>query len=250
MSFSDEWYRDWFGEDYLKVYPHRDQQEAVAQVAFVEKVLPLSPGAAVLDLGCGNGRHARELSRRGYEVTCLDLSSVLLKMAHKKGTHTGCCPRFVQADMRRLPFRSTFDAVMSFFTTFGYFESDSENLKTLLAIRDVLRPGGFFMQDYMNRDYVLGHLVPQDVRRENGYEVVQERRYDEQRRRIEKKIKLVEGEKQRHYFESVRLYSLAEMKTLLSRAGLVVDHAYGDFDGSPFAADSPRLILAGHKGKQ
>ncbi len=78
------WYKDWFGEDYLKVYPHRDEAEAKKQVDFVAKVLDLKLAKKFLDLGCVNGRHANELFRLGYHVTCLDLSSTLLSLAREK----------------------------------------------------------------------------------------------------------------------------------------------------------------------
>ena len=139
------WYEEWFGEDYLKVYLHRDEDEANSQVDFAEKVLPLKSSWRILDLGCGSGRHALELSQRGYHVTCLDLSSVLLSLAKQKSQGESCCLRLVRADMRHIPFSNVFDAVLSFFTTFGYFKKDEENLQTLKSIQEALKPGGYFL---------------------------------------------------------------------------------------------------------
>ncbi len=241
------WYKQWFGEDYLKVYPHRNEAEARAHIDFVERRLPIKPPQHVLDLGCGSGRHAHELARRGYEVTCLDLSAELLRLARTRLGATHGNPRFVRADMRFIPFPAVFDAVLSFFTTFGYFQREEENLQTLIAIREVLRPDGRFLLDYVNKAHVLHHLVPRDVRRDSGVEIVQERTYNRAAERIEKRIVLKENGRVREYRESVRLYTPAEMRELVDRAELLVEQTFGDFDGSAFSADSPRLILIGRR---
>jgi len=240
------WYKDWFGEDYLKVYPHRDEIEAKKQVDFVAKILDLKLAKKILDLGCGNGRHANEFSGKGYHVTCLDLSSVLLSLAKDKYGSASCIC-FVQADMRQIPFANAFDSVVSFFTTFGYFKTDDENLQTLKNIEAALKPGGSFFQDYMNKKFVIENLVPYDSRQVNGFEITQERNYNRAEERIEKKITLKENGEVREYFESVRLYTLEEMKTLLAKTRLKLEKTFGDFDGSSFTSKSPRLLLVGKK---
>ena len=162
------WYKDWFGEDYLKVYPHRDEAEARRQVEFVEEIIPLPLSGRILDLGCGSGRHSAELSKRGYNVTCLDLSPVLLRVAKRKSKGEKCCRQFVRADMRCVPFFKVFDTVVSFFTTFGYFDTTQENLKTLTSIESVLKPGGHFLLDYLNKSHVINNLVASDTRQGDG----------------------------------------------------------------------------------
>jgi len=242
------WYKDWFGEDYLRVYPHRDEREAKTQVDFVAKVLPLKVGDPVLDLGCGTGRHAIALSELGYRVTCLDLSSVLLTLAKQKSDEV-CSAWFVRADMRHIPFVDAFGAVLSFFTTFGYFKTDDENQQTLVSIQNALKPEGWFFLDYLNKQLVLKCLVARDSRSENGFEVLQERRYNQTDERIEKKIVIKENGRLREYRESVRLYTITEMQAMLAAAGLKLVRTFGDFDGSEFVGASPRLILVGRREK-
>lgn len=241
------WYKDWFGEDYLKVYPHRDAAEAKKQINFVAKIIPLKTTDKILDLGCGNGRHANELSQRGFHVTCLDLSRELLINAKQKNGGENCCIRFVQADMRYIPFHEKFNAVLSFFTTFGYFKTDAENLKTLLSVQEALKPNGWFLQDYLNKSFVINNLVPHDRRKINGFEIIQERSYNKKEERIEKKITLKENGSSREYFESVKLYTLDEMRDLLFKTELQLQKTFGDFDGSKFSSISPRLILIGRR---
>jgi SAM-dependent methyltransferase len=239
------WYRDWFGEDYLRVYPHRDSEEARAQVDAATKLLPLSREDTILDLGCGNGRHAVELAKRGYHVACLDLSMVLLRLARKNSKAYPLS--FIRADMRHMPFTGAFDVVVSFFTTFGYFDSDSENLQTLLSMANALRPGGKFLQDYLNKPFVIDNIVPYDESKRHGMHIVQERQYNRRKERIEKKITIRSSGEVREYFESVRLYTLEEMDGLIAKTDLELQRTCGDFDGRPYAPTSPRLILLGSR---
>lgn len=239
------WYKKWFGEDYLKVYPHRDETEAKLQVNFVASTLNLQPGHRILDLGCGNGRHAGELAAKGLDIFCLDLSPVLLADAKEK--YAECCIRFVQADMRAIPFHNAFDYVLSFFTTFGYFPTTDENLRTLKSIAAAMKPGGICFQDYMNKHSVIANLVPSDQKQLDGVEIIQERSYNRAKERIEKKISIHENGKKREYFESVRLYTLDEMTDLFAQAGLAITETYGNFDGSAFRESSPRLLIFAEK---
>jgi SAM-dependent methyltransferase len=241
------WYQEWFGEDYLKVYPHRDEQEARLQVDFLMQHVPLQSGQRVLDLGCGSGRHAVELAGRGLKVVCLDLSLTLLKLARKRALAGNVPFPMLRSDMRRLPLRRRFDAVMSFFTSFGYFDADEENFEVIQSVADVLKPGGWFLLDYLNEQWTLSHLVPRDERRDNGLLVVQERHFDPVRHRLEKKILLEEGDDVREYFESVRVYSHEEMLDMLSRARLKLRKIFGDWDGTPYDRDTPRMILISQK---
>jgi SAM-dependent methyltransferase len=78
MIPSVAWYKEWFGEDYLDLYAHRDAGEAREHVDFVERLFEESRPHAVLDLACGAGRHTRELRKRGYRGLGTDLSLTLL----------------------------------------------------------------------------------------------------------------------------------------------------------------------------
>jgi SAM-dependent methyltransferase len=149
--------------------------------------------------------------------------------------------------MRAMPFCGVFDTILSFFTTFGYFESSTENLRTLKSIEQSLRPGGVFVQDYLNKSFVINNVVARDERYEDGLKIVQERNYNKSSERIEKKITIYDNGETREYFESVRLYTLQEMQQLLADTELSLEQTYGDFDGQPFTDVSPRLILIGRR---
>ena len=244
-----DWYEEWFGEEYKLVYPHRDEAEALRQVEFLNRHIQLPKGAKVLDLCCGCGRHAVELQEQGYDVVGLDLSEELLDMACSRAVECGQDMEFICCDMREIPYESHFDLIVNFFTSFGYFEDDEDNQKVLTAIAGALRPGGKFLIDYMNPEYVAGNLVEKDEKElSEGAYVIQERWVDDSLRRINKKITLIKDGEESIFRESVRMYSLEDMKKMLLKAGLNPMEIYGGFDSSKYTESSPRMILIGSKG--
>ncbi len=238
------WYKEWFGEEYLELYSHRDASEAEEHVDFVVRGLGGGDNPrAVLDLACGTGRHTAALRQRGYRVLGVDLSVTFLARMKKRGLPP------VAGDMRRLPFMDeSFDWVLNFFTSFGYFERERENFLVLEEIVRVLIPEGRFLIDLMNPGPVLANLKPRDEQVMDGGRAVIERWYDPAAQRVNKKI-VVEtpGDRPRTFRESVRLYRPEEVTIGLRWAGLEVDGLYGNFQGDSYERDSERLIILGHK---
>jgi len=163
-------------------------------------------------------------------------------------TQDASLPR-VAADMCCLPFADrTFDWVLNFFTSFGYFETEKENQRVLEEIARVLYPGGRLLIDLFNPDAVVPELEKSETREMNGRHVEIERWYDTETRRVNKRIRVHSNtESTRTFLESVRAYSQAEAEGGLHRAGLEVTNFYGSFSGEPFRSDSKRLILVGRK---
>ena len=234
------WYQEWFGEEYLELYSHRDPGEAREHVAFVETLFEASP-RAVLDLACGSGRHTAALRERGFRALGCDLSLTLLAQSPD-------LPR-VGGDMRCLPFADeTFDWVLNFFTSFGYFDQERQNFRVLEEIVRVLAPGGRYLIDLMNLDATLAGLREHETRRvgEKGVEI--RRWWDPDARRVMKRIRIGSPSRAtRTYLESVRAYTREEVAIGLQWAGLELDELFGNFRGDPYGDDSERLILVGHK---
>ncbi len=235
------WYREWFGEDYLELYSHRDRAEAALQADFVEERLGERVPRAALDLACGAGRHTDVLRERGYRVLGIDLSLTLLAQRPD-------LPR-VAGDMRELPFApASFDWVLNFFTSFGYFESERENFRVLEEVVRVLTPDGRFLIDLMNPVPVIETLQPRESLSKDGREVEIERWYDAHTKRVNKRIRIVRpGDGERTFLESVRAYRREEVEIGLRWAGIQVTGIYGNFHGDPYTRDSERLILVGRK---
>lgn len=240
------WYRDWFqDESYPIVYRHRDEEEARVTVDLFERTVALPPGARVLDLACGLGRHAMEFARRGYEVTGIDLSGALLRSAEEAAREGGLPIRFQCGDMRRLEEQNSYDAVVSLFTSFGYFMEESENRSVVESVARALRAGGWFMLDFFNAQFVATHLRPRDETAREGCTIIQERRISGGR--IEKSISISAEGGDRSFRESVRMYTEQELRAMLEHAGLRVLHAFGGYDASPISPASQRVILFARK---
>jgi len=232
-----EWFERWFGEEYLSLYPHRDEQEAERLVALLEARGIVRVGLHILDLACGAGRHAAALERRGAAVVGLDLSMPLLVSAQHRAAGA-----LARGDMRALPFRAaTFDAVLNLFTSFGYFEDDREHEQVLRDVARVLRPRGRFVLDFLNAPAVRARLVPLDERTVGGRVVVQERTLSEDGRFVVKRIHL-RGDG-RSFLERVRLYERVELERMLGACGLAPLETLGDYDGGVHGAASPRLLI-------
>jgi SAM-dependent methyltransferase len=236
-----EWFEEWFNDAYLHLYPHRDDADAERLVALLVRVLPWRPGWRVLDVACGEGRHARALAAAGARVVGLDLSPGLLARA-REATRAP----LVRADLRDLPVRrGTMDLTVNLFTSFGYFDSDGEHAAALAGMVQTVRPGGWFALDFLNAAAVRATLVPEEAGTLAGTSVTLRRRLEDAGRYVVKDIELADG---RRFRERVRLFEPAELEAMLAGVGAEVHHRFGDYDGAPLAAGSPRvLLLAGRR---
>lgn len=232
-----EWFESWFGEEYVALYPHRNEAEAERAVALIAETLGTRSVRRVLDLACGSGRHARYLGQRWW-TSGVDLSETLLGIAQRNGIPA----RLVRADIRELPYRqSSFDLVVNLFTSFGYFETDAEHERVIQDIRRVMTAGGTFVLDFFNARRVEEQLVPYDESSIAGRKVEQRREITDDGRFVVKHISIKDDGRQ--FVERVRLFSQRDLVSMLDRAGFRVEKSYGDYDGGPLTETSPRVIL-------
>lgn len=237
------WWETWFGEVYLELYPHRDVESARREVAFAIARLDPNP-APLLDLACGSGRHALRFAERGLTPVGLDYSAPLLELARARREEI----RLVRGDMRSLSFPDgTFRSVVSFFTSFGYFLREADNVRVVTEIERVLSRGGKFLCDTFARDHVLARLVPEESRSTGEREYRIRRWWNQETSRVEKEIEVRRGGSTETFRESVRAYTAQELGGMLTGAGLEMRACWGDFDGSPASPDSPRLIVLAEK---
>ncbi len=252
MNQRSEWPVAFFDDDYLRIYgPQFTPERTEAETDFIESSLGLTPGAGVLDLACGIGRHAVSMARRGYRVTGLDFNPRYLEVAREHARLAGVEPAWVAGDMRALDFERAFDGAYSFFTSFGYF-SDEQNETVIAGIARALQPQGRFLLDMMNRDWLLTH--PQQrtwTPREDGGLLMEEILLEIRSSRVISRQTLIEpggGPRVTKEFD-LRAYTCAELTALFTRQGLEVRDAWGGADRSAYSSDSRRLILLAERAR-
>ena len=232
-----EWFEEWFGEEYLQLYPHRDDAEAARAVALLVETTGLQPRWRVLDVACGAGRHARAFRAAGARCVGVDQSATLLRNAR------GVTDAFlVRADMRALPIRpGSMDLTVNLFTSFGYFGREADHATALQEMVATVRPGGWFAIDFLNPATVRARLVACERVAVGGREVEVTRALSPDGHYVSKTIR-TEG---RSFVERVRLFEPEEIETMLRRTRVTVRRRFGDYDASPMQPGSPRTILVG-----
>jgi SAM-dependent methyltransferase len=248
MSASEPWWATYFDPTFLRIYEPHVGHLARGEVEAVAKLLP-SGGGDLLDLACGWGRHAVRLARRGFDVTGFDHSHFLLEEGRRRAASRGVEVRWVQGDMRNLPFREEFDAVVCLFSSLGYFLNDADDLSVIRGIHDALRPGGVFVLDTMHRDLIAREFAERDWwTTPDGDLVWVERDFDPVAGMSEEILRWrtsdgSSGEK-RH---ALRVRSATEWDALLRSGGLEPVDWLGGWDLAPFDPSAPRLVVRARK---
>lgn len=241
------WWEKFFDQYYPEVYANLEALTS-KEVDGVIKILGLKPKKKILDLCCGYGRHSLELARRGFRVTGYDLSSYFLQRAKKEADSLKLKIKFIQGDMRKLHFKSEFDAVINMFTSFGFFQKEKEDFQVLKVINRALNERGLFLLDTINREFVLKNFQRRRWTPKKGFLLLEDSIFDPFKSRLETTRTLVfENQPRREYFFSLRLYTLTEMISNLRKAGFVVEQVFGDFDLNEYSPDHPRMIILAQK---
>ena len=244
-----QWFEEIFDDDYLRTLPYLSARQTEREAAFVAESLGLKPGSQILDVGCGYGRHAMELAGRGNQVTGIDLSLPLLIRAADAARRIGVAVNFVHGDMREMTFENEFDGAYSVFTSFGYFDDDT-NRKVAANLQRALRPGGRVLIEIVNRDYITRDLPTRVWWQGDGCVVLEEVdfNYFSSRLQVQRSIIFEDG-RQLEQEISIRAYSLHEIGKVLHHAGFRVIEVSGGLGlrGRFFGAHSRQLIVLAEK---
>ena len=242
-----EWWEDFFKGDWVDIHASFwTDEESTAQADRIERFLTLEPGSSVLDVPCGEGRIARQLAGRGYRVTGVDRSPALLELAERTAAAAGLDITWEQRDMRDLPWDGTFDAVVCWWGSFGYFD-EAGNASFLEATARVLKPGGRLILD----NHVVETVLP--VFQVRGWEkagngfTLTENRWDPTTGRIEGTWTLIVDGKQTVKQASIRLYTYAELAGLVKGAGFTNVRGVDPTTEVEFQLGSRRLVLIAEK---
>lgn len=233
------WFSTWFDSPYYHIlYKDRNYREAQIFMDNLTQYLNMDEGSKVLDLACGKGRHAIYLNQLGYNVLGVDLSSNSIEIAKKNENEN---LKFAVHDMR-LPFDEKFDGIFNLFTSFGYFEDDNDNLKTLISIKESLSEYGFGVIDFMNVNKVIADLVPTEIKTVDEIEFHIKRYVLDNY--IYKEINFEDNGEKYHFTEKVRALTLQNFKELIEQSGMHLLDTFGDYKLKKFYKnESERLIL-------
>jgi len=239
-----QWYEDWFDSPwYALLYRNRDESEAKQFLDKLIKWLEPQKESRILDLACGQGRHARHLAQLGFDVTGIDLSPRNITEARLWENER---LSFYEHDMR-FPFRfNYYDYIFNFFTSFGYFERASDNKQSLSSIRLGLRPEGKLVIDFLNVAYAADHLVKEEIREEAGVRFLLHRRFTGDH--FVKDIRVEKGDNYRLYQERVQAITIDQFEQDFNNVGLRLIRSFGSYDLEPYdRITSPRLIMVVEK---
>jgi len=216
---------------------------------FIE-LLELEKGDKILDQCCGIGRHSIELARRGYDVTAIDLTETYLEEAREKSEKEELEIEFIKADMRDFQREETYDAVINFFTSFGYSRYEDENREVLKNTYRSLKPGGKFLLDVMGKEVLDKIYTNTDKwRMDDGY-FLEKREIRKDLDMLESEWKLIkdDGEVHQHKF-MYKLFTKEELKNMLRDVGFSRIKIYGDLEKSSYDESASRLIAIAKKIK-
>jgi SAM-dependent methyltransferase len=238
-SDAESWFTSWFDTPYYHIlYKDRDDKEAQVFMDNIVHYLNLPEDAKILDLACGKGRHSIYLNEMGFDVTGADLSENSIAEANKFANDK---LHFVVHDMRETCPKK-YDAILNLFTSFGYFENEEDNLKTLKAIHESLTEYGFAVIDFMNVYTVIDHLVDSEVKTVDGIDFHIKRSVVDGF--ILKEIDFEDKGQTYHFTEKVRALTLEDFEQMMEEAGIYLLDTFGDYKLKKFhKKESERLIM-------
>ena len=240
MNDNNNWFASWFDSPHYHIlYKNRDHKEAEFFLKNLTDYLKPREEDKILDLACGAGRHSIFLNKLGYDVTGVDLSPNSIKKASESGNER---LHFDTHDMREVYKENGFDFVFNMFTSFGYFNSEKENVKVLRSIEKTLKPQGKFVLDFFNSEKVIKELIPEETKEIEGVKFNLKRTLIDGQ--IVKDIQFSHENRTFTFQEKVEAINLNQFKALFSKTNLKIITTFGDYSLNEFnPIHSDRLII-------
>ncbi|RIE17431.1 class I SAM-dependent DNA methyltransferase [Candidatus Cryosericum septentrionale] len=237
-----DWTQEYFDDTYRRLF--LDTVEPARTRYQVQQLLRLCavlPGAAVLDVGCGVGRHSIELARLGFRVTGVDMNADYIAACRERTAQLGLKAEFYAMDSRVMKLHVRADLSISLWSSFGYY-GEIGDLQILQRVSEHTRRGGHVVVDVENRDYIVKHFVPEEWHENEQGLVCEKRRFDAVDGTVSTRRVVLSGGERCEYRRVLRMYTVAELAALFEAAGLRPERWCGDYDGSRFGPESKRMI--------
>ncbi len=244
------WYDDdsFWADIESVIFNEERRTKAPGEVEQILSLLGSPTNGALLDLGCGIGRHSLEFARRGHRVTSVDRTRRYLDVASRAADEQKLNVEWVESDMREFRRPESFDVAVNLFTSFGYFDKDADERRVVENVFASLKPGGRFVLDIMPKEVLTRIFRERDWHEEpDGTILLEERKVTDDWALLELRWIILRDGRQREHRFRLRLYSAAELKTLLSGAGFGAIRAFGSLTGTPYDHQAERLVLIAEK---
>jgi SAM-dependent methyltransferase len=242
--YEDDLFWETFGPE---MFNTERLQATSTEVDQLTALLKLEPGAAVLDLCCGIGRHSLELARRGYEVTGLDRTENYITRARQQANDESLSVNFIIGDARRFCQLDSYDAAINMFTAFGYFEDQADDLRVLLNVHASLKRRGKLLIDIMGKEILARIYKARDWHQSDNGIFLRESEVDCAWSWIKNRWLLIKDGKTYEHKFGHRVYSAVELSNLLYKAGFSQVEVYGSLDGTPYDHEAQRLVTVAAK---
>ena len=237
------WYKTWFDSEYYHIlYKDRDDNEARQFIDNLINYYRISEGEKVLDLACGKGRHSVYLNQKSLDVVGVDLSNK--SIAHAKQNENPTL-KFQVHDMREILNENTFDYVLSFFTSFGYFDDQEDDRKVINSVYDSLKSDGYYVIDFMNTNRIIKNFKERELKEIDNikFEIIR----SVNNGFITKQINFEHKTHDYQFEEKVRAYKLEDFELIFDNKFKIIN-TFGNYELQDFDEDtSDRLIIIAQK---
>ena len=244
-----DWYEDegfWDGT-YPFMFSERMFCSAENEAGSVVDLAGLGKGD-ILDLACGPGRHATALAKKGFRVTGVDLSSLLLEKAKDLARAEGVNVEWLREDMRRFVRPEAFDLVMSMFTSFGYFDDRRDDITVLQNIHQNLRTGGALVMDVMSKEWLAREFTPTTSEElADGRLLVRQHEIVDDWSRVKNRWTVIDKGRAKTLSFQHAIYSGVELKDRLLKVGFTAVQLFGGLDRRAYDLDATRLVAVARK---
>ena len=243
------WWNDFF-EDFRPVFNTKPQKETNAEARYFIKKLNLKKSSTFLDCAVGIGRMAIPLAKQGIKVTGVDITPSYLAELKEKTDKLRLPIKLFHNDMRRINFDNEFDAAGNLWTSFGYFEKESDNLLVLKKMYKALKAQGKFVLQTINRDWIIRNFESTGWSEYKGLKILEKREFDYRRSIMNGTWTFIKDGQEKLFVAKIRIYSFHEIAAMFEKVGFVDIAGYGNIKDDPITHNNRNMIVIGTKGKK
>lgn len=251
----DRWWQSFYDDTPFDLYLERkDPVELQATIAFLLEKLGIGPGSSVFDQCCGIGSVSIPLAQRGIQVFGVDGCRKYVERARAESRLVGVLSSYRTGDAFKYCTPVACDAAFNWYTSFGYSESDDQNIRMFRRAHQSLKPNGMYAVDYPNMVSLLKNFKPSIVSRLQGDDgeimLVRESRINLERGLLQQHWTFVMPDGRRLVHDTnLRIYLPHQLTEMLSRSGFTDVQFFGGLNGEALTVDSPRCLVLARRAK-